>query len=348
MSKPVTFQNFGRFLSAVIAAERSDESDSRLVPAAAASGLSEFSGPGGGFLIPVEFVEALWQRVYATGRILARCDRQPITRGDKLVIPAISETDRGDAEQPTNSRFGGARMYWTNEADAANDSNVKFDLMALKLKKLLGMFFTTDELNDDAPALAAALTRIFGLEAAFAIEEAIVAGDGVGKPLGILNSPALLTIDKDSGQTAGTVTTGNLSAMAAALWGPSHRTAAWLMGNDAFGQIRALEESTGTSLFEAGPNGERLLLQMPVELCEYTPPLGSAGDIVLADLGQYIVAQKTQEEQVLSSIHVKFDTDETAFKLRYRVDGAPAWKTPIMPKNSTNEQSAFVALGARD
>jgi hypothetical protein len=50
---------------------------------------------------------------------------------------------------------------------------------------------------------------------------------------------------------------------------------------------------------------------------------------------------------MLSSIHVRFVNDESAFKLRYRVDGAPAWTTPITPNNSAVTQSAFVALGAR-
>lgn len=348
MNKSMTFETFASFLAAVIGAEAAEDSDHRLVPAASVSGLSGISGPGGGFLVPVEFAAALWTRVYATGRILARCDRQPITKGDKLLIPAISEADRGDAEQPVNSRFGGARMYWTDQGGDANDSSLKFDLLELELKKLLGMFFTTDELNEDAPALAAALIRIFGLEAAFGIERAIVAGSGVGEPLGILKAPGLLTVPKDAGQAAGTITTGNLAGMAAGLWGPSHATAIWMMGNDAYGQIVALEETTGTKLFETGPNGERRLLQMPVELCEYTAPLGSVGDVVLADMSQYIVAEKEQASGgVLSSIHAKFVTDEMAFKLRYRVDGAPAWKTPITPRNSTNQQSAFVALGAR-
>lgn len=346
MNQPLTpFTSLDQFLAAVFAGEP-DNHDPRL-KFAAPSGLGETVGESGGFLIPNGLATDLWSRVYATGRILARCDRQPVTKGDTLKIPSVAERAREDGEQPAGSRFGGAQMYWSNEADAINDTKLQFDLLTLKLKKLIGMFYATDEMPEDWPALAAALKRIFGLEAAYSIEKAIVAGDGVGKPLGILNAPCLITVPKDNAQAADTLSRANLSNMARRLWGPSHATAVWLMNNDVYGKILDIEEADGVQLFEAGPNGERMLHQMPVELCEYTAPLGDKGDIVLADLGQYILAEKEQNPNLLSSIDVRFIHDETAFKLRYRVDGAPAWKTPLTPDNSATTQSAFVTLEER-
>jgi HK97 family phage major capsid protein len=345
MNAIAPFASFKDFVTAVVAHEVNGAADGRLNQETAASGLNEAVGNLGGFLVPSDFASLIWSRVYATGRILARCDRQPVTKGDKLTVPAISEEGRGDGEQPTGSRFGGAQMYWTDEAGPADDANLKFDLLKFKLHKLLGLVYTSDELTNDAPALAAAILRMFGLEAAFSIEDAIINGDGIAKPLGVLKSPSLITVDKDAAQQAATVSATNLSNMAQRLWGPSHASAIWVMGNDAFGKILELNQANGGGLLEAGPNGQRLLLQMPVELNEYTPALGLPGDILLGDFSQYIVAEKA--DQMLSSIHVRFVNDESAFKLRYRVDGAPAWTTPITPNNSAVTQSAFVALGAR-
>jgi HK97 family phage major capsid protein len=84
---------------------------------------------------------------------------------------------------------------------------------------------------------------------------------------------------------------------------------------------------------------------MPIEVCEYTPALSSAGDIMLCDLSQYLLAER--EPGVDSSIHVQFSTDETAFRFRFRTDGQPAGRSPVTPKNSSTTQSPFVALGAR-
>ncbi len=285
-------------------------------------------------------------RVYSTGRILARCDRQPITRGDTLTIPAVHEVARGDGEPPTGSRFGGVQMYWTDEAGTNDDSSPDFDLLKFSLHKLLGMFYATDELVDDAPALVAALKRMFGLEASFAIENAIVSGNGVAKPLGILNAPCLITV-VPSNPAAGAVVYPDLVNIVQRLWGPSHQNAIWLMNNEILGKLLALANDIDTELFTVDANGVRRMLSFPVEVCEYTSATGAAGDLALADFSQYIVAEKEQNPALLSSIHAKFSSDEGTFKLRYRVDGQPAWLTPITPKNSTLTQSPFVALGAR-
>ena len=340
-----SFDNFRAFISAVVAAENTGDPDIRLKFSAAASGLNEGSGPSGGYLVPTQFAQELWMRVYSTGRILARCDRQPLTRGDALIIPAVSETARGDGEQPTGSRFGGAQMYWTDEAAANDDSAVDFDIIKLTLHKLLGMVYATDELVQDVPALVASLKRLFGLEASFAIENAIVSGDGIAKPLGILNSPALITVPGSG--AGGAVVYTDLVNMAQRLWGPSHQSAMWLMNNEIYGMLLNLSSTINEELFSTDGDGTGRLLTFPFEVCEYTSATGVAGDLVLADFSQYIVAEKEQNPNLMSSIHVKFLTDESAFKLAYRVDGAPAWKSPITPKNSTLTQSPFVALGAR-
>lgn len=332
------FAELSAFLQAVAQQDADGGSlrDARLVMEAVALGQHEGFGNQGGFLVPDEFAERLWARVVATGAILARCDRLPSTKGKNITVPAIA--DGGAA------RFGGVVTTWTDEATPPDTSNVEFEMIKLRLRKLLALVYASDELVEDAPVLAATVERLFALAASFEIERNIIRGTGAGLPLGVLNSPALITIDKDTGQAAATVSVTNLSAMAGRLWGPSHKRAVWLMGNDVFGQILALEED-GPKLIETGPKGERLLHQMPVELSEHTAELGDAGDILLADFSHYLVAER--EPNLLSSIHVRFSTDESAFKFRYRVDGAPAWAEPITPDNSTITQSPFVALGAR-
>lgn len=334
-----SFDEFSAFLIAVAChdADGGDVRDARLVMEAVAVGQSEGFGNTGGFLLPEEFIERLWARVFATGSILARCDRLPSTRGKNITVPAIA--DGGIA------RFGGVRTFWTDEAAPAAQTNMKLEQIKLSLRKLVSLIYTSDELLEDAPVLAATIERLFGLAATFKIEKEVINGTGAGLPLGVMNSPALITVDKDAGQAAGTVSVANLSNMVSRLWGPSHKRAIWLMSNDVLGSVMALEGEDGSTLIETGPDRERLLHQIPVELCEHTGVLGSAGDILLADFSQYLLAER--EPNLLSSIHVRFITDESAFKFRYRVDGAPAWAEPITPENSTVTQSPFVTLGAR-
>ncbi|NUU44550.1 phage major capsid protein [Tardiphaga robiniae] len=341
MNKQILTETFDEFSAFLLAVARQDSDggdlrDARLVMEAVALGQNEGFGNQGGFLVPEEFIERLWARVFAAGSILARCDRLPSTKGKNITIPAIA--DGGIA------RFGGVQTYWTDEAAPAPETGLKIEQVKLTLRKLLSLIYVTDELLQDAPVLAATIERLFSLAAAFKIEREVINGTGAGLPLGVLKSPSLITVEKDVGQAAASVSTTNLSGMVSRLWGPSHQRAVWLMSNDVFGQVLALEQD-GPTLIETGPNGERLLHQMPVELSEHTSVLGSTGDILLADFSQYLLAER--EPNLLSSIHVRFLTDESAFKFRYRVDGAPAWAETITPENSTVTQSPFIALGAR-
>jgi HK97 family phage major capsid protein len=337
---PVAHANFTEFVRAVLTGAISGSFDPNLIKSAVATGAAEGIGSAGGFLVPDNVAQEIWTRVYAMGRILARCDRQPVTRGSGIKIPAISELSR-----TAGSRFGGVQLGWTGEGGLAPSGKPNLDLLDLELKKLLGIVYATDELVQDAPALAAFLRRMLAMEAEFKIEDEIVNGIGTAGPLGVLNSGALITVAKEGGQSASTVAYLNLTNMAARLWGPSHRSAIWLMSNDVFNLILQLTTAEGSEVVETGDDGVRRVLSMPVELCEYTPALGAAGDILLCDFSQYLLAER--EPNFDSSIHVQFSTDETAFRFRFRADGQPGWKSPVTPKNSSTTQSPFIALAAR-
>jgi len=50
--------------------------------------------------------------------------------------------------------------------------------------------------------------------------------------------------------------------------------------------------------------------------------------------------------EAASSIHIKFDYDETAFRFVYRVDGQPYYNAAITAYDTVNTVSPFVALSA--
>lgn len=335
------FPGFPEFLRAVAQAgiDGSDSADPRL-EFAAATGLGEGSGGSGGFLMPTQFATDLWQATYDIGQILNQCNRQPITTGNNLKIPAISETSRA-----AGSRFGGVRTYWSDEADTVTTTKPEYRELTLAPKKLMGLSWVTDELLADVPALAVWLRRVFGLEVSFQVEDEIVNGNGVGRPLGILNSDALITVAKESGQAADTILPANFINLASRLWGASHRNAVWLTSNAVFNQIADAQFANGTPVVTYGPNGGRFILGMPLLLSEYTPMLGDKGDVLLADFGQYLIGEIAPD--FISSLHVRFLWNESVFRFRWRIDGQPAWASAITPKNSNITQSPFVALAER-
>jgi len=96
--------------------------------------------------------------------------------------------------------------------------------------------------------------------------------------------------------------------------------------------------------FRGNPFGALFSLPIvPVEFCE---TLGSLGDIVLADWSEYLLITKGGVEEA-ESIHVKFLTDETAFRFIMRNNGQPLHDQPITPLKGSNTLSPFVMLAAR-
>ncbi|MEQ9642513.1 MAG: phage major capsid protein [Alphaproteobacteria bacterium] len=343
-SIPKGFNSLGEFAVAVVNFARTDAGlkDHRLV-LGAATGAGSAIPSAGGFAVPDQYASDLWMAVYDTSRLLRLCDRQPMVT-ERLKLPAIDETSRA-----TGSRHGAARTYWMSaEGVAPTASKPQFRLVELELRKLLALIYATNELVQDVPALGAWLRRIFGLEAAFEIEDAIINGSGTDRPLGLLNSDALISVAAESGQAAGTVVTANVEGMWERLWAPSRRTAIWLAAPGVERQLQGLTISSGTSvaqLLTYGPDGARLLGR-PYFETEYNPSIGSAGDLILMDPSAYLIGEQAPE--FVSSIHAQFVEDETLFKFRYRVDGGPAWRTPITPKNSNTTQSPYIALAARE
>jgi HK97 family phage major capsid protein len=318
---------------------------------AAANGMNESAPSDGGFLVGTEQAGMLAERAYNEGQIAALCDRVPISGAfNGLKYPYIDESDRADG-----SRSGGVLAYWKNEAAALASSAPKIGEETMNLEKLTGLFYATDELLQDATALGAMASSQFGREFAFKLDDAILNGTGAGQPLGILNSAALVSQAKETGQTASTINFDNIVKMYARLWsGANSATTRWVMNRECFPQLMSLAIKVGTAgfpLYVAGnsltgaPNGT--LLGIPVVFAEQALALGTAGDIYLADFGQYRIIEKAGI-QMASSIHVQFLTDQQVFRWVMRVNGQPLWKKPLTPyKGTSSTVSPFVALAVR-
>jgi HK97 family phage major capsid protein len=84
----------------------------------------------------------------------------------------------------------------------------------------------------------------------------------------------------------------------------------------------------------------------PIIPIEQAPTLGTVGDISFVDWTQYMMAEKGGMQSA-SSIHVKFTTDETAFRFVKRVAGQPSWSSKLTPFKGSNTQSPYVTLATR-
>ena len=302
----------------------------------------------GGFLIAPQITTGIMTRTYELGVLSSRTFGMPMA-SNRMIINAVDEDSRANG-----SRWGGIQAYWQAEASSYTSTKPKFRQMQFTANKLIGMAFVTEEQLDDAPALEAYLGTAFPDEFSFKIDDAIYNGSGAGIPLGVLTSGAALQVAKDGGQTAKTITTTNVLNMWARLWAPSRKNACWFINQDAEPQLYPLTLGTGTAVVllytppgAYGNNtGYGLLMGKPVIPIEQAATLGTSGDLVLADMSQYILAKKGGL-RADTSIHVSFLTGEQAFRFMLRLDGQPTWKKPLTPKNGTNTLAPFITLQAR-
>lgn len=350
------FRTFGEQLQAVIRAGRTGEIDPRLLQLRAISGSSETVPSDGGFLVQQDFAGEIVSRSYEMGQILSRVRRIPIgSNSNGLKIPAIDETSRA-----TGSRWGGVQVYRTNEGGDLNAKKPKMRLMELSLKKLTGLAYVTDELVQDSTALEAVMSQAFQEELTFTMEDEIMSGSGAGQMLGIMNSPALVTVAAEGSQVSTTYVAENAMKMWSRCWSRSRMNAVWLINQDVEPQlfqmnvkiknVAGTENVGGMPVYvQAGSIAGQpfaTLFGRPVIPVEYCQTLGTKGDVVLADFSQYITIDKGGV-QTASSIHVRFLNDEQTFRWVVRNDGQPTWHAPLTPYKGSNTLSPFVCVATR-
>ena len=335
----------GRWAQAVARASTGRGSDPRLIKAAAL-GMNESSGEAGGFAVPVEYSTDIEASMFKAGEILSRVDSR-IVIGNAMTFTTMNETSRVDG-----SRQGGVLGYWLDEAAAKTPSQMSLARVEMKLRKVAALGYMTDELLEDAAALGQELQAAFREELTFQVENKIYRGLGGATPLGIMSSPALVTVAKEVGQAAATIVTENLSKMWARLPARSQANAVWLVNVDAQPSFDTLAFAVGTGVLEPrfvtyGPTGLMSIKGRPVIPVEYAESIGTVGDILLADLKQYRLIRKASGIQEASSIHVAFTTDQTVFRAVGRYDGQPMPRAAITPFKGTATLSPFVALATR-
>lgn len=352
------WDSFGEFLKAVIKAYDPAQAwvDDRLVPDRVggtqnSTGMSVAVSSDGGFMVQQTFVKSLMDSIVQKSTAISRITMFPLgAESNGIVMPALAETSRVDG-----SRFGGARAYWASEGGTATATKPKIREVTLKLEKLLAFAYMTDELMKDASAMEAFVRKIYSDEMSFKLDDAIFNGSGIGQPLGILNCPALISVTKETGQAADTIVWQNIIKMWARLAPAAQTRAVWFINQEVQPELMTMAQTVGTGgvpvfLPAGGASASPYMTLMgrPVVPVEQCAKLGDAGDIVLADMQDYVGIDKGTLESD-TSIHLQFLYDEQVFRFRYRFNGCPYTNSPITPYKATSGQtiSPYVTLGAR-
>ena len=346
------FSHFGEYLAAVRgAALRPSAVDNRLsLSAAASTYANESTGADGGFLVPPEYSNTIMSVIEGTESLVTRTRQIPVS-GNQFVMPANESTAHGTT---------GIQAYWDGEADTMTPTKPAFSNRTIKLNRLTALVPVTEEALEDASALGAWVEMEAGEKMAYKVTDAILNGNGVGRPLGALAAPCLVTVAKETSQGASTVLAANVLKMFSRMPAANRARAVWVMNQDvepllpqmaiAVKNVAGTENVGGFPIYipPGGLTGAQYgtLLGRPIVMTEASPALSAAGDVMLGDFSQYITITKgaVKADQ---SMHFYFDQNIRAFRFVLRIGGAPWLSAAIARASGSNTLSHFVALGAR-
>lgn len=338
------FKNFTQQLVAVRNAANG-RIDERLNVVNAALGMSEGSGADGGFAVQTDFAGMLMDTAVKEDPLLSLVDTYGVSAGSNSV-EWVEIDEKGDV---STTVFGGVQVYWDGEAGEVTAAKPALKTKKLDLVKLMGMAYATYELNQDSNFVEQLYSRAFQVAIRKKLAAAIFSGTGVGMPLGILNSPALVSVSKESGQVASTINWENISKMYHRALDKSGMI--WAMHPDAHGQLDFLEFAVGTGgvpvYLPATQQGTVDMMRgKRIVESDNCSALGTAGDILFIDPKQYVLIYKGGVQKDVS-IHVQFLTAENAFRFIYRANGMPKVSQAMKIKNSSDKRSPYIAIATR-
>jgi len=260
--------------------------DPQILAAAPTNVNREGVGTDGGYLVPPDVRTAVADAVLGELSLLGLTD--------------LNRTDRNAVYVPENASPSWLGPTPSITAEGAAFPQVKMALKGrtLQLHKLAVLLPASDELLEDGgPALKSYLTNAVSERLLFSATNLLLNGDGVGNPLGLLKSGALIVQEKETSQTADTINFPNVRKMWRRLYGPCRARAVWLANPDAEEQLQGMTT----------PGGSPVLVYPPDSPCGYL-------------LGRPLLVSEACAAQVQASTSVATDRLSTSAS---RARGSP-------------------------
>lgn len=338
---PREFESLGDFVGAVTRHYMGKGDDPRLEwsdPTPGAADQAMESGASGGFLVPSQFRDTLLSVDPQAAVIESRSNVMAAgTPPDAAVtVPALDQT--GDT--PDNV-YGGVSVEWIGEADPKPETNASFREIELQPHEVSGHVPMTDKLMRNAPAMTQQVETLMRGALTAARERAYLLGDGVAKPLGIINAGAAYAVNRGvSTEVAYT----DIDAMVARLMmdGPAY----WLITQEAYTQISRIQDPNGNYVWQpnAVEGSPGSLFGYPVFWHSRSPALGVRGDVTLVNSNPYYMIKPGSGPFVaMGYANDDFTRNRTRIKVFHNIDAKP-WLTEPFTQENGHQVSPFVTL----
>ena len=300
-----------------------------------AAGHSMGVGDEGGFVIPPRFIPAIRE---------VSID-QAIFRPRATVIPAGSPPDQTITfpaldQSTTYGMYAGVEVAWIGEGVEKPETSAKFREVSLTPNEVAASLFITDKLLRNAPAVGAIVQRLMRAAIIGAEEDAFFGGNGVGRPLGLINCAATIKVART---TASTIVYTDLVNMLAKF--KQGGSSVFIASRTILPKLMVMKDENNNLIWQ--PNAREgqpgTLIGIPLIYNDMAPVLGVEGDLVLVDLNYYLIKDGSGPSLSMSE-HVRFRDNQTCIKVFWNVDGRTWLNTPLLQRDGVTQISPFVAL----
>jgi len=276
----------------------------------------------GAALVPEEYRSQLMRIALEFATIRPRAREMPMG-SSTLTMPRLRDESRAN-----DTLFGGVQVFWLEAGDDITESEPEFAQIQLTARALAAITeLDNTTISDSAQSLPAIVGELFGEAITWKEERTFMRGNGVGKPLGYLESGCVIEVTRESG--GANVQADDIHAMEARILPGADMRAVWMihpglredLGKMNLGGVQYWQED----LTSPRP---RTLNGRPVLLSEHCSTPGTSGDIILVDWGSYLIGDRMAMAMAASE-HVAFDRNATRMRVVARLDGQPLLDSPI-------------------
>jgi HK97 family phage major capsid protein len=338
--RPHKWNSFADFFEAAAVAGRTGNCDSRLMVRA---GISEGVPSDGGFVIDEEYAAEMLDVSLESEIVRSRAKVWSMD-SHSLHIPGTVIGSH------STNLYGGTIGYWKNEAASMTQAEPKFRAIELTANKLTVYGKASNEWVADKKISSNWLKDNTAGAIGWFLDKEYLKGDGVGKPLGVLNAACTIAVAAETNQPAATINYKNIVKMFARLHPASFKRAVWVCHNSTLPQLLSLSIVVGMGGSHYPVLSERSgrfsMLGRSVVFTEKTEALGTKGDIMLCDFSQYSIGMRKEIRFDMTQM-ASFATDELDYRCILRTDGQPSWNEALTLLDGVTTVSPFVVLATR-
>jgi len=293
----------------------------------AATGNNESVDSEGGYLVTHEIVDRIYDVLKLTSPMYDKAQKFTLSGGRGANGLKIPYNNSALTTEPST----GARAYWVKEAAQKTISKPQIGMSDISTEKLVVRIPVTDELNSDSSVLAQYVIDQAAKAIKNAIEYYMIHGASDEAIKGIANAADKATLASNA---AADVTEAELVGFVDKLNPIYLNSAEWYVSPQQFSVICMINYTSENTLQFEG--GQYWLFGMPVNVSPLL--VADPYHIILGDWSVYGIVQK--EIQIARSEHIRFDYDETEFRLVMRIGGDVLAETQVLNDGVT--YAAFV------